>query len=51
MVESLFNSDVRLIPVTCPKLIKQIQERTSKIHLPEHVNEDEWVQRMGYTRQ
>jgi hypothetical protein len=47
--ESLFNTDIRLTPITCPKIIRQIQERTKHIRLPEHINEDEWVQRMGHT--
>ena len=43
-------SDLYLEPVTSQSIIRQIQERTSKIRLPEHVSEDEWVKRMSRAR-
>lgn len=48
--DSQLYSDLYLEPVTSPKIIRLIHAQTSKIRLPEHVSEDEWVQRMSRTR-
>lgn len=49
-INSQMSFHLYLEPVTSPSIIRQIQERTSKIRLPEHVSEDEWVQRMARNR-